>query len=177
MILGLDVSTSVTGVTVLSSTGDMIYNKSWDTKNKNKFPTLYHKARFIKTKLIQEIKDSFSIEKVFIEKPFMFFNSGGSTAKTMSVLQNFNGMVSWLCCDIFDTHPEHVTAREARKNVGLSIKRGQDSKKVSLQFVVDTVPDFVVEYTRNGNIRSETFDRSDSYIVAKAGSIIESRQS
>ena len=46
--------------------------------------------QFVKEGL-QEIKAQYPIQKVYIEKPFMFFGSGGSTAKTMAALQKFNG--------------------------------------------------------------------------------------
>ena len=100
MLLGLDISTSITGATVVDNDGVIVSCVAWDMRNKKHFPNLYSKAKFIKHKL-WEIDDLFGIDNVFIEQPFMFFNSGGSTAKTMSTLQRFNGMISWLCYDIY----------------------------------------------------------------------------
>ena len=168
MILGLDVSTRMTGATILDSTGQMLYNECWDTRNKNKFQNHFDKARFIKKKVL-ELKSLFKITNVFIEKPFMFFNSGGSTAKTMSSLQNFNGMVSWICSDTFDIDPVYFTASESRKLVGVKVPRGQNSKIKSFEFVVDNEPSFVVEYTKKGNLKPGVTDRSDSWIIARAG--------
>ena len=45
-VLGLDISTSITGVTVYSS-HNIIETLFLDTRNKKKFPTLYEKANFI----------------------------------------------------------------------------------------------------------------------------------
>ncbi len=171
MILGLDISTNITGATILSGE-KVIYNEAWELKNKKKFPTLYSKAAFVKERLI-EINKEYTLSKIAIEKPFMFFNSGGSSAKTMSILQNFNGMISWLCYELFGLTPIHITAQQARKTVGLKIPRGENSKQKCLDFVLEQVPAFVVNYTRYGNVQAETFDRSDSYIVAKAGGLIE----
>ncbi len=168
MILGLDISTRMTGATVLDCEGKMLYNESWDTRNKNRFPDHFAKARFVKGK-IEEIKSLYDIEGVYIEKPFMFFNSGGSTAKTMSSLQNFNGMVSWMCSDLFHIDPIYFTAAESRKAVGVKVRRGENSKQKSFEFVVDNEPTFVVEYTKKGNLRPGVTDRSDSWIIAKAG--------
>ena len=53
MLLGLDISTSITGATVLDEEGNIVFCESWDTRNKNHFPTLYHKADFVKNKLIE----------------------------------------------------------------------------------------------------------------------------
>ena len=168
MILGLDISTSITGVTVLDSRGTLLHNEAWDTRNKKKFQDHFAKARFIKQKIL-EIKKTFPIDGIFIEKPFMFFNAGGSSAKTMSSLNTFNGMISWMCSDLFNIDPEYFTAAEARKLVGVKITRGQNSKEKSLKFLIDNEPSFVVEYTRFGNPRPGVYDRSDSYIIAKAG--------
>ena len=32
MILGLDISTSITGATVLDNDGNILYNEAWDTR-------------------------------------------------------------------------------------------------------------------------------------------------
>ena len=168
IILGLDISTRMTGATIFDATGAMLYNEVWDTRNKKKFPDHFFKARFVQQRIL-DIKSRFDITSVFIEKPFMFFNSGGSTAKTMSSLQTFNGMVSWICSDVFGVDPEYFTASAARKAAGVTIKRGENSKEKVFQFVVDNQPDFVVEYTSKGNLKPGVTDRSDSWVIARAG--------
>ena len=168
MLLGLDISTSITGATVLDNDGVVVSCEAWDTRNKKHFPTLYSKARFIKSKL-WEMDDLFGIDKVFIEQPFMFFNSGGSTAKTMSILQRFNGMISWICFDIYDCEPQHISAGEARKVTGVKVKRGENTKKKVLQYLLDNEPSFTVSYTKHGNPKPESYDKADSMKIAKAG--------
>ena len=44
----------------------------------------------------------YPIQHIYVEQPFTFFNSGGSSAKTMATLQRFNGIVSWLLYEIFE---------------------------------------------------------------------------
>ena len=167
-ILGLDISTRMTGATVLDADGKMLYNESWDTRNTNRFQDHFQKARFVKER-IGEIAAQFSITDIFIEKPFMFFNSGGSTAKTMSSLQTFNGMVSWICSDTFSVDPVYFTAAAARKAAGITIRRGENSKEKVFNFVVDNQPGFVVNYTNKGNLKPGVTDRADSWVIAKAG--------
>jgi len=171
MILGLDISTRMTGATVVDRSGAMIFNESWDTRNKNKFPDHFEKAAFIKERLLKIEKEN-NIVAIFIEKPFMFFNSGGSTAKTMSALQSFNGMVSWITRDVFGLTPQYLTAGESRKLVGIKVKRGENSKKKVVDFVVDNEPDFVLDYTKAGNLRPGISDRADSWVLAKAGMVL-----
>ena len=165
--LGLDISTSITGATVIEG-GQIKESFFWDTRNKNKFPDHFHKARFIKQK-IEEIKTNFTITSIFIEKPFMFFNSGGSTAKTMSALQSFNGMISWICSDILSIDPKYITATSARKQAGVGIKRGDNAKEKVLQFIIDNYPDIEIIYTKHGNPKPGMLDMCDSIIIALAG--------
>ena len=168
MILGLDVSTSITGASVVGDDGSLLLNEAWDTRNKTKFPDLYKKVKYTK-EMLRRIDDLYHIEKIYLEQPFMFFNSGGSTAKTMATLQRFNGMISWLCCEIFDIEPEHLTAHESRKLVGIKIPRGENAKTTVLNFIVDNEPTFEILYTKHGNPKPGCFDKADSLVVAKAG--------
>ena len=168
MILGLDVSTSITGATVIDHNGKMVYNEYWDTRNKNKYPTLYDKASLLRQKLL-EINKAYKIKNVFIEQSLQSFRSGFSSAKTLSTLSRFNGIVSWLCYDTFEIKANMLAATSARKLVGLTIKRGENAKQKVFDFVVAQEPSFVVDYTSHGNLKPGIFDKSDSYVIAKAG--------
>ena len=168
MILGLDISTSITGFCILDSEGEIIRADVWDTRNKNKFETFFDKIQFIKDGL-QEIKVQYPIQRVYIEKPFMFFGSGGSTAKTMAALQKFNGTVSWVCYETFKTQPTYFTAQQARKLNEIKVEKGKDTKKQILKWVLDKYPDFSVEYTHKGNPKPKYFDIADAIVIAKAG--------
>ena len=168
MILGLDVSTSITGATILDEDEKVVCCKAWDLRNKKKFTDVLDKAQEV-SKLISEIAKEHNIQKVYIEEPFMFFNSGGSSAKTMSILQNFNGMVSWLVYKHFGFKREYLTASQARKLCGIKVPRGTKAKEKVLEFVLDNVPNFGIEYTKFGNPRPGELDRADSWVIAKAG--------
>ena len=168
MILGLDISTSITGFCILDGEGEIIRATVWDTRNKNKFGSFFEKIQFVKEGL-QEIKAQYPIQKVYIEKPFMFFGSGGSTAKTMAALQKFNGTVSWICYEIFGQEPTYFTAQQARKLNEIKIQKGEDTKRQILKWVLDKCPDFSVEYTHKGNPRPKYFDIADAIVIAKAG--------
>ena len=111
----------------------------------------------------------YPIEHIYVEQPFTFFNSGGSSAKTMAALQRFNGIVSWLLYEIFEIEPKFIGATSARKIVGIKVPRGQKAKQVVLEHLLDTEPAFKIEYTKHGNPKPESFDRADAIIIAKAG--------
>ena len=69
--------------------------------------------------------------------------------------------------------PEYIAAFTSRKACGIKVPRGENAKEVVLNYVLDKEPNFVVEYTRFGNPKPGTYDKSDSYVVAKAGWIKE----
>ena len=165
MLLALDVSTSITGASVIDSQGEVVYCAAIDLR---KFKDFFAKCELIKSALM-DIRVDFAISEIYIEQPFMFFNSGGSSAKTMSALQRFNGAVSWVSYSLFSIKPQYLTAGQARKEVNLKIPRGQKAKPVVLQFVLDNDPTFGVQYTKHGNPKPGVYDRADSWIIAKAG--------
>ena len=167
MILGLDISTSITGATVIHS-GKILETKFWDTRNKRHFPTIYHKAQFIKNK-IEEIKDKYEITHVYVEQSLHSFRSGFSSAQTLSTLSRFNGIISWVCWDMLKIEPTMIASTSARKRAGVSIKRGDNAKEKVLQFVLDNYPQITIEYTKHGNPKPGTLDMCDSIVIALAG--------
>ena len=172
MILGLDVSTSITGYTLID--GDkIILNGAWDTR---KYKDFFEKVKHVKAGL-EEIYDQFGkkIRAVYIEQSLQTFRSGFSSAKTLSTLSRFNGIVSWLVFDQYKIKPEYLAATSARKLCGIRVPRGQKAKAVVLKFLLDNEPSFVIDYTRNGNPKPESYDKADSLIIAKAGVICEAR--
>ena len=166
MILGLDVSTSITGATILDSEGEVLYNDAWDTR---KFKNFFEKVKYVE-KRIEQLRDhGFGIERVYIEQSLQSFRSGFSSAKTLSTLSRFNGVVSWLVYRILQTEPEYIAATSARKTCGIKVSKGQKGKQVVMQYVIDNVPDVTITYTKHGNPKPDCFDKADSWVIARAG--------
>jgi hypothetical protein len=99
----------------------------------------------------------------------MSFSTGMSSAKTISTLMRFNGIVSWICCDIIGLDPQFISAATARKMYGVKMEKGRKAKEVVFEAVLDRESDFEVELTAHGNPVPGSMDRSDSLIIAKAG--------
>lgn len=167
MICGLDISTSITGVTLLDNSGKIVYNEAWDTR---KFKDFFSKAEFIRRK-VTFLTEKYEIDEVYIEQSLQSFRSGFSSAKTLSSLSRFNGVVSWLMFQHTRIKPEYLSATSARKSCGIKVPRGTKAKKVVIDFLLDNEPQFMVEYTRYGNVKPECFDKADSIIIARAGYI------
>jgi Holliday junction resolvasome RuvABC endonuclease subunit len=147
MILGLDISTSITGYTVLDSNGNLVEYGSIDTRKHKNFFT---KAGVVEQKLIA-LRQSYAVQAIYIEQSLQSFRSGFSSAQTLSTLSRFNGVISWICFTLFNLEPEYIAAVSARRICGIKVPRGTKAKPVVLQFVLDNEPQFVVEYTNKGN--------------------------
>jgi Holliday junction resolvasome RuvABC endonuclease subunit len=165
MILGLDISTSITGYTVLDYEGNILACNHIDLRKEKDF---FKKIQIVNAQL-EVINDEYDIEQVYIEQSLQSFRSGFSSAQTLSLLSKINGIISWVCYNIFYGEPKYLAATSARKLCGIKVPKGLKAKVVSLQFVVDNVPGFEIQYTRHGNPKAGYTDRSDSYIIAKAG--------
>ena len=174
MILGLYVSTSITGYTIVDN-GKIILNGAWDTR---KYKNFFDKVVHVKDGL-DKIRKEYGtrITAVYIEQSLQSFRSGFSSAKTLSTLSRFNGIVSWLVFDQYGIQPEYIAATSARKLCGIKVSRGQKAKQVVLNFLLDNEPSFVIEYTRNGNPKPESYDKADSIVIARAGAICEQKNS
>jgi len=169
VILGLDISTSITGYTVLDHGGNILACDHIDLRKEKNF---FKKIQIVRKRL-ESLETEYPIEQVYVEQSLQSFRSGFSSAQTLSLLSKINGIVSWLCYNMFYGEPKYLAATSARKLCGIKVPKGQKAKAVSLQFVVDNVPGFEVQYTRHGNPKAGYADRSDSYVIAKAGWIRE----
>ncbi len=165
MILGLDISTSITGITLLDDNGEVKVMNAIDTR---KYKNFFQKAEAVK-KVLTDLSNSYKVEEIFIEQSLQSFRSGFSSAKTLSTLSRFNGIVSWMCYSLWSLEPQYLAATSARKLCGIKVPKGEKAKPVVLQYVLDNEPTFVVEYTKHGNPKPDSFDRADSWVIAKAG--------
>ncbi len=166
MILGLDISTSIIGVCLLKD-NEIVKTDYIDLR---KISGLLHKAKVVEDYMLHNLKDE-KIEHVFIEQALMFFRRGGSTAKTVSTLQNFNGVVSWLCFKLLELEPQYVTPISARSKCGIKVPRGKKAKDVVMEHFLES-GEFPIDYTRYGNVQKYCYDIADAVVVAKAGSKI-----
>ena len=165
MILGLDISTSKIGYCIINKKKEIIANEFMKLK-----PLQLEDRAEIFYEFLFDINNKYNINNVFIEEPFTMFGGGRTTAGTMAKLQRFNGMCSFAVRRIFKMNPVLIPANQARKTVGLKIKRGEDTKKKIIEWVETEYPkDFVYELTRHGNPKPGTDDKADAVIIALAG--------
>ena len=165
MILALDISTSITGITILEKDGTLVYNDAWDTR---KYKNFFEKVKHVEKNINQLCSKPWRIERVYIEQSLQSFRSGFSSAKTLSTLARFNGVVSWLVYRILQIEPQYLAATSARKLCGIKVPRGTKAKQVVIQHILDNVPEIQIEYTKQNNVKPHCYDKADSWVIAQA---------
>ena len=188
MILGIDVSTSITGFAIVAE-GEIVF---YDSVYLRKYKNFFEKAERIKEAIFtifdnyqfcreddhwMEAESDHPISHIYIEQSLHMFMGGKSSAKTLSTLTRFNGLVSWLVYEMFNMEPKFIGSTSARKHAGIKVPRGQKAKQVVLQYLLDNEPAFKIEYTKHGNPKPESYDRADAIVIAKAGWAIEQSSS
>ena len=168
-ILGLDVSTSRVGITILNSNADLIDCQAVKLNSKDELEDRCDQLK----NYLQLNYNKYFIKEVYIESPFVMFSGGKTTAMTMAKLQRFNGMVSYMVRQLYGIISVSIAANKARGLVGLKIKRGENTKLKVIEWAESQYPkDFIVEYTRHGNPKPGTDDKADSIVIARAGYIL-----
>jgi len=163
MILGLDVSTSRIGWAVINDKQELVDSDFFKTKAKT---PLEERATALKESVLEPIMAIHNITEIRIEEPFMMFSGGKTTARTMSSLQRFNGMVSLVAHQLLGKPPTLVGATTARSRCGIKVPRGTKAKVVVLEWAENKFDNFIMEYTRHGNPKPGLDDEADAIVVA-----------
>ena len=176
MIVGLDISTSIVGITFLNSNGEFVSAEAVVLPKSN----LSQRASFLEEKLEVAFKGK-EIDQIWIEEPFQRFARGGSTAATMMKLATFNGMCQFMCYKMTDVLPGLINANAARRMVGIKIQRektcGISTKEQVLSWVKLQLPNFTwpTKVLKSGPRKNMTiphpscYDIADSFVVARSG--------
>jgi len=176
-ILGLDVSTSCTGICVLDSDAvisDGGHIKLLDYLNFKGCNTLFEKA--------DSIRDYFSKLQfkpgiLSLEEPLLGFSKGMSSAGTITTLMRFNGIVSYLARDSFKIEPTYISAARARKMCGVKLQKtsiaGMSHKEQVFKHMMEHDLSHVVwGKKKSGNPIDASRDMTDAYVIAKAASLL-----
>jgi len=178
MILGLDISTSTVGVTVLNLTGGLEFIGYVKPIGE----TMYEKVESALSQF-KLLLAPFKITSIYAEQPNIMFKAGFSTAQTLSIILRFNGAFLFTVSQMYGILPQEVMAVSARKQVTGHgrFAKGTDTKQEVLKWVSAQVLTAIwptIQKGKNkGNLATECFDMADSYIIARYGLINESRAS
>lgn len=175
-VLGLDVSTSITGVCVLEKTDDepnIILLDHIDFKECKTFWEKVDKARsFFSSKDFSSATKG--IDGVFIEESLQSFRTGMSSAATITTLAKFNSLVSYFARETFSMDPNYIAATSARKLCGIKVQKtaivGKNAKEQTFEWAMNGPLQHVKwPLKKNGQPKDWSRDATDAYVIARAG--------
>ena len=172
MILGLDVSTQKIGIAVIEEDKSIVHSVVI------RFPkdkSLLEKAGIFK-KEIKTLKKSYKIDKIAIEAALMMFGAKSSMASVISILQRFNGMISYIVYDTYKIEPVMVNVNSARNKLGIKIdrkikyKNTRQKKDPIINYMVEmyrlSETPIEIELNRNKVWKDGEDDRIDALVIA-----------
>jgi hypothetical protein len=184
MILGLDISTSTVGFTLMNLTGGVEMISYIKPKGKTMYEKVDTAFDAIDTKLSDSRFEDAVMSAIYAEAPNIMFRAGFSSAQVLSTILRFNGALLFTLSQKFNILIKEAMAISMRKQViGKGrFAKGTDTKQEIFKWV-KSQPDFpfnshwpTIEKGKNkGKYAPEVYDMADSYIVAKYGLIHESR--
>ena len=177
LILGLDISTSITGYCIMdteASLGHRLVVADGLIISHEKDP--YTKSVLIRD-LFNELLCKYKIDRIVVEENLQAFRRGLSSAKTLSTLARFNGIVCFLAQDVFQIPVEMINVNSARKLAGLKVDR-KDDIPIKEQIVswIKTQPDFFdfkwpTKKLKSGPRKGTVILAQKCYDIADAGVI------
>jgi len=126
-VLGIDVSTSVTAYTLINtecSQSDCLVKT--EGIHLSKLSGIYNKADHVREHF-EKLAKEYDIEEIYIEEALQSFRRGFSSAKTLSTLAMFNGIISYLAFKTFtDSEIALINVIRARSSLGIKLNRKSD---------------------------------------------------
>lgn len=164
MILGLDISTSCIGYALFSNDGKLM--KIGHVKMNSK-QSLFQRLLLFEEHM-KEIS-TLKVEHISIEEPLKKFTGKFSSAQTIAVLNQFNGMVSAICHKIWKIEPAYYNVSTARKTAFPNVKFGRKSSESKVQVweeVSKLEPQLNWKYgPKSRKLVDENYDMCDAYCV------------
>lgn len=183
LVLGLDISTAVTGVCILTTKLIPVFLGFIDTK---KVECFWNVADNIVSGF-KELATKYDINQLYVEEDLQKFRSGFSTAATLTTLSKINGIATYNARNIFSIEPTYIKSSLARSYCGIKLKKAKTpkerkdplwTKKQVFNHIKLIDPLFTTlqwPMTRpskknlNGRMRDGCFDATDAYVIARAG--------
>ena len=182
-ILGLDVSTSCTGICVVDAEIQPDDKGSHitllDYVDFKKCNTFFEKADVIESALSDILHRQKLTPAVFaLEEPLLGFQKGMSSAATITTLMRFNGIVSYIGRRIFEIDPMYISSAHARKLCGIKMQRtsiaGMSGKEQVFKHMTENDLKHVAwPNKKNGSPIDASRDMTDAYVIARAATLLQ----
>lgn len=174
MILGLDISSSITGVCWIDCSGNYVDSTYLKFK---KTDDAYDKCDIFSKKMLNSNNNK-DLKFVFVERSLLGFMSGATSQKTIIKLTELNSKFRYIVYDKLKIKPVEIatsTIKAQMKCDGLIIpkvskkERTKVKKTKTLEFCRKNIKNFFYEETKFGNPQKYCYDIADAYCVARSG--------
>ena len=177
-ILALDISSSTIGWSVLERDKTSIALISYGhirppTKEKAEKAGHGYSYRLHEiSKAVVELVSSIQPDTVIVEDYAKKFSSGRSSANTIIVLATVNEVVSLVCFQLLGKEVIRIPVSKLRSVVKNQYKVDVKDKEDAMKLCKTLFNNFLTTNNRNGKIKKECYDESDSIIVGLGYHII-----
>ena len=182
LVLGLDVSTSCTGVCVVDRDIQPDDKGSHilliDKIEFKKCKTFWEKADVVESVLLDIVHRQKIVPSIFsLEEPLLGFQKGLSSAATITTLMRFNGVVSYIGRRIFELDPTYISAAHARKLCGIKMQRTSIAGMSGKEQVFKHMSENDLRHMdwprkKNGQPVDWSRDATDAYVIARASCLL-----
>jgi hypothetical protein len=142
-----------------------------------KCKTIFEKANVMNDHIRETIRINGGVDRFCVEEALMGFRPGMSSAKTISQLMRFNGIVSYITYDILDIEPIYISAAHARKLCGIKMQKtsvaGPQKEQVFKHMAEHELASIEWPVTKSGKAVTWSRDATDAYVIARAGQLVE----
>jgi len=178
IVLGLDVSTSITGYCMMDSDAPLGHRLiEADSIIISHIKDPYTKAQMVRNQF-RELLDRYEVDVIAVEENLQAFRRGLSSARTLSTLARFNGIVCFIAQDTFETDVKLLNVIAARNSVGLKIVRKNKEISIKEQVLqwIKNQPDFKdydwpMKTLASGPRKGQTIHDKQCYDIADAAVI------
>jgi hypothetical protein len=181
--LGLDISTSVVGISIVQDLSPILLEYVDLTRCEN-----FWEKVDVMTKYLTELKTkdiAQEIKYVGVEEALIGFKSGMSSAQTITTLIAFNAVVRHILRGTFGIDPQLIPAASARKKVGVKVlsksKCGISVKDQVFRHMCENDLSHIIwprkkatKKNPHPNVKEYAKDITDAYVIAKATYLLNS---
>lgn len=186
-VLGLDVSTSVVGVSIVDDSSGKIVPIVLDHIDLGKCESFWEKVDVVTTylKALKEKSEAAGIAHVGVEEALIGFRPGMSSAQTITTLVAFNAVIRHVMRQLFEMDPHAVPAATARKKAGVKVsskaKTGKSVKDQVFEHMCENDLSHIVwprkkatKKNPSPDVKDWAKDTTDAYVIAKATLLLNS---
>lgn len=178
-ILGIDASTSATGIVIIDDENKVLHYSAELFKGCD---TFWQKCDAFREHLYSVREVHSTIDMFTIEEPLKRFAEGFSSAGVISMLQRFNGIVCFLARETWGIDPTYVNVSSARKAAGVKVTTkakagGRNAKQQTFDHMMvgDLKHIQWPKKQRSNNIVDYARDIVDAYVVARGGFLLNKK--